>query len=168
MDANTVNQWLTLAANLGVVAGLILVGFQIRQNTRITKAQITNDYYLADMELELVMMGEQPIDPWVKSIYSPDKVTQADVAILDRYFNYGLVQIQRLRKMQELGLADDDWKNGMSYLGWHLGNEIGRRWWKYSKSSYPTDFVKMVDDVLETRHYLANQNLLNSMLSADD
>lgn len=32
------NQWLTLAANLGVIAGLVFLGFEIRQNTNIAKA----------------------------------------------------------------------------------------------------------------------------------
>jgi hypothetical protein len=56
MLTDTVNRWLTLSANVGVIAGLILVAVQIGQNTQITKAQIVNDYYLADMNLELAMM----------------------------------------------------------------------------------------------------------------
>jgi hypothetical protein len=32
------NQWLTLVANLGVIAGLVFLGFEIRQNTNIAKA----------------------------------------------------------------------------------------------------------------------------------
>ena len=32
-DVDKLNRWLTLAANLGVLAGLILVSLQIRQNT---------------------------------------------------------------------------------------------------------------------------------------
>jgi hypothetical protein len=49
-----------LGANIGVIAGLILVAVQINQNTAITKAQMANDYYIADMALELAMMGENP------------------------------------------------------------------------------------------------------------
>jgi hypothetical protein len=32
------NQWLTLAANLGVIAGLLFLAYEIRQNTNIAKA----------------------------------------------------------------------------------------------------------------------------------
>jgi hypothetical protein len=35
---NKANQWLTLVANLGVIAGLAFLGFEIRQNTNIAKA----------------------------------------------------------------------------------------------------------------------------------
>jgi hypothetical protein len=32
------NQWLTFIANLGVIAGLVFLGYEIRQNTNIAKA----------------------------------------------------------------------------------------------------------------------------------
>lgn len=41
MGANSVNkatQWLTLLANLGVIAGLVFLAYEIRQNTNIAKA----------------------------------------------------------------------------------------------------------------------------------
>ena len=96
MNSDQIGRWLTLAANVGVIAGLILVAVQINQNTAITKAQIANDYYIADMTLELAMMGENPADSFNKAVYAPDEITTADAVVLDRYFNYGMVQIQRL------------------------------------------------------------------------
>ena len=168
MDTDKVNRWLTLSANVGVIAGLILVAVQINQYTLITKAQIINDYYLADMELELAMMGDNPAGSWIKAIYTPNDLTNEDAAVVDRYFNYGLVQIQRLEKMHELGLAEDDWEDRFDYLRWHLGNEVGRRWWAYLKEGYPEDFAQSVDKVLITSGDTHNQDLLDSMLRQSD
>lgn len=164
MDTDKLNRWLTLSANIGVIAGLILVAAQINQNTQITKALIANDYYLADMDLELAMMGDEPARSWTKAVYTPDELTNEDAAVIDRYFNYGMVQIRRLQKMNELGLADDDWTDRIDYLDWHLGNEIGRRWWAYSKDSFPEDFRRRVDDVLAIGDDENNQNLLDAMM----
>jgi hypothetical protein len=86
MDTNKVNRWLTLSANVGIIAGLILVAIQINQNTQITKAQIANDYYLADMDLELAMMGDDPARSWTKAVYTPDELNNEDAAVIDRYF----------------------------------------------------------------------------------
>jgi hypothetical protein len=168
MDTDKVNRGLTLGANVGVLAGLILVAFQIHQNTEITKAQITNDYYLADMQLELAMMGDNPATSWTKAIYTPNDLTNVDAAVVDRYFNYGLVQIQRLQKMHELGLADDDWENRIGYLGWHFGNEVGRRWWAYSKEGFPNDFIETVDEVLAIGEHRDNQDLLDALMPQPD
>ena len=35
MDTNRLNNWLTLAANLGVIAGIVFLAFEIRQSNRI-------------------------------------------------------------------------------------------------------------------------------------
>ena len=158
------NSWLTLAANVGVLAGLILVAVQIRQNTRVTKAQMANDWYLADMELELAMMGENPAASWTKAVYSPDELTHQDAAILDRYFNYGLVQLQRLHQMSEWGMADDRWKDRISYLRWHLGNDVGRRWWAHFKDGFPPEFATMVDESLGGSDFRDNQGAIDSIV----
>ena len=43
MTAENTNRWLTLAANLGVIVGIVFLGFEIRQNTNIAKASAYRD-----------------------------------------------------------------------------------------------------------------------------
>ena len=168
MDWSAVNTWLSLGANFGVLAGLLLVAAQIRQNTAITKAQVANDWFVADMQLELSMMGENPAPSWVKAVYTPGDLDEADAAVLDRYFNYGLVQIQRLERMHELGLADDQWRDRIGYLGWHLGNEVGRRWWTHFKPGFSPEFAAMVDEILATSDPRKNRQALDGLRGGPD
>jgi hypothetical protein len=147
-------------ANLAVVAGLVLVAFQIRQNTETTRAQVVNDYFLADMNLELAMMGDNPGEALVKAIYTPESLTPGDAAVLDRYFNYGLVQLERLEQMREHGYGDSQWEDRVSYLRWHLGNEVGRRWWAYVRNSYPPEFATKVDGIIDVD---GNRRLLDAL-----
>lgn len=158
---------MTLGANIGVIAGLILVAVQINQNSAITKAQMANEYYIADMTLELAMMGENPADSFNKAVYAPDEITTADAAVLDRYFNYGMVQIQRLQKMDELGLAYEGWRERVNYLRWHFGNEVGRRWWKEAKNGYPDEFRKYVDEILTENTFSSNQEMLDALMPSE-
>ena len=165
MNRDSITPWLNFAANIAVVAGLILVAVQIRQNTAITRAQVANDYFLADMQLELVMMGDNPAASFVKAVYTPNELTPEDAAIIDRYFNYGLVQIQRLERMNELGLADSWWQNRIDYLRWHLGNDVGRRWWSYSRQFFSADVAAQVDTVLAKNDGVPdNRELLDALL----
>ena len=164
MNSDKLGRWLTLAANFGVIAGLILVAIQINQNTEITKAQIANDYYLADMALELAMMGENPAESFNKAVYAPDEITREDAAVLDRYFNYGMVQIHRLQKMDELGMAYEGWRERVNYLEWHFGNEVGRRWWNEVKEDYPAEFRDYVEKILAEDEYSANREMLDALL----
>jgi hypothetical protein len=164
MNWDKTTRWLTLAANLAVLGGLILVAVQIRQNTAITRAQVANDYFMADMQLELAMMGENPAASWLGAVYTPNELTPQDAAVVDRYFNYGLVQIQRLERMNEMGLADDRWQDRIDYLRWHLGNEVGRRWWAHSRRYYSAEFAARVDSVLaQDTGVSANRELLEAL-----
>jgi len=114
-----------------------------------------NGYYIADMQLEMKMMGENPAQSWTKAVYAPDDLTEVDRAVLDRYFNFGIIQISRLMKMREFGLSEDDLSQRIGYLDWQFGNEVGRRWWNDGLGfcNEPVlaacrDFVAQVNSVL--------------------
>lgn len=51
------------------------------------------------------MMGDDPLESWIKAVHAPDNITRQDAAVLDRYFNFGLVQVRRLRQLQKRVLA---------------------------------------------------------------
>lgn len=50
MDADALNQWLTLVANIGVLAGIIFLAVEVRQNSRNLAAQVRAMFFssLAD------------------------------------------------------------------------------------------------------------------------
>ena len=69
--------------------------------------------------------------------------------------------------MNDLGMADDQWTDRISYLTWHLGNEVGRRWWDGIRGTgtFPEDLVAAVDGILLAADHRDNQNLLDALLS---
>ena len=44
MDKNRLNQWLSLAANLGVIIGIIFLVLELQQNSAIATAQVRLEY----------------------------------------------------------------------------------------------------------------------------
>jgi len=167
MITDKLTRWLTLLANLAVLAGIVLVAIQIQQNTAITKAQMANEYYLLDAQLELAMMGDSPAQSFQKAVYSPDELNEEDAVILDRYFNFGIVQLRRIRKMIELGVADEElYRERVGDLSWHLGNEAGRRWWDQQKKEYVRSRIYSdVDAVLSNSTFQSNKQLIDSILT---
>ena len=43
MDSDRINRWLTLAANIGVIAGIAVLALEMRQNSDLMRAQIAMD-----------------------------------------------------------------------------------------------------------------------------
>ena len=166
MITDKLNRWVTMLVNLSVLAGIVLVAVQIQQNTDITKAQMANEYYLLDAQLELTMMGESPAQSLEKAIYFPDELNQEDAVILDRYFNFGILQLQRIRKMIELGVADEElYQERVGYLRWHLGNEAGRRWSTQYVLGEPNELYRDIETVLSGSDFQINKQVLDAMLT---
>ena len=58
MKLDRLNQWLVLVANLGVVAGFILLAFQLSLNTDAIRLKNATDLIRSSTAMELVYMGE--------------------------------------------------------------------------------------------------------------
>ena len=57
MDRDRLNWWLTLLANLGVLGGLVFVGFEIRQNTSQLRADASYSITASVNELNAALFG---------------------------------------------------------------------------------------------------------------
>ena len=56
MELDKLNRWLALAANIGVIAGIIFLAFEIRVNTRSTQAASIQAASALDQE-HLLLIG---------------------------------------------------------------------------------------------------------------
>ncbi|MFT7689143.1 MAG: hypothetical protein ACI9FB_004509 [Candidatus Azotimanducaceae bacterium] len=94
---------------------------------------------------------------------------QEDAVILDRYFNFGFVQLNRIREMKELGVADEKFlEDRYEYVKWHLGNEAGRRWWAQQKPEGPNEDYDLVNAILSTSDFQSNKRIIDPILMKPD
>jgi len=152
MDADRANSWLSLIANLGIIVGLVLVVFEIRQNSDLLRLQFINDDLLATAESETPMLGDAPAEVMMKSIYSPEEMTYADYRIFDAYLTRKMeLLVRRYRLGQEGILEEDAWKTvGFAY-SWFFGYDLGRLWWKHegrAAYSHIPELVGHVDSIV--------------------
>jgi len=153
MDIDRTNRILTLVANIGILAGMVLVAFEIRQNSDLLRLQFINDDLLATADSETPMLGEDPANVLMRSIYSPDDLTYSDYRVIDAYLTRKMeLLVRRYRLGQEGILEVDAWKTvGFAY-SWFFGYEIGRLWWKHEgRSAYGhiPELVAHVDKVVD-------------------
>jgi hypothetical protein len=59
MDPEKLNRWLTLVANIGVIAGIIFLGVEIRQNSSMIRAQTRTQLAEEVTELFSVNMNDK-------------------------------------------------------------------------------------------------------------
>ncbi len=61
MDTDKLNRWLTLAANTGVLIGIILLVVELDQNREIIRAQTRNEISQGELELLGQIAGNPPL-----------------------------------------------------------------------------------------------------------
>ena len=115
--------WLQVGANIGILAGLILVGLQMQQNERLLKIQLLNQINESAATFETTVGGEDIAAVWAKSVETPDQLTLADMRALEAVLYAPLVQWINLYRLHESGITEDNkWRTEViTNAGYYYG-----------------------------------------------
>lgn len=123
MDLEKLNHWLMLAANIGVIAGIVFLGLEIRQNSEALMAGSRQDLLEADLNL----LNNSILYPKLGDIENHDNLTGEDA--LRRNTNYIMVMRIREYAWQQYNNGVLDKKSLDSYLaplGYVFNSNAGR------------------------------------------
>ena len=144
----TLDQYAAVAEIIGVtlvIASLIYVALQLRQNTEMMRAESRNAIQHSKQQ-ELFMMLQNP-DIW-RGITKQELDDESIRIIL------WLTASLRAREHEWFqfrhGVLDESaWKSYATAIPFALANERPRAWWGGTKPMYEKEFVEMVDGLLE-------------------
>ena len=126
MKTDRVNSWLTLVANVGIVVGLFLVAFQIKQEADLTKVQLFSDHTNSRREWNQAMMGSDPMSVVAKSIERPHELTLAELQIMDMYLIAAINEVRRLELLKNAGLDVDAAVESLQVF--YFGSNFAKAW----------------------------------------
>ena len=151
MNADNVNKWLTLSANIGVVIGLVLLIVEIGQNTEMMRAQINQS------RTDTAISQQQAI---FNSDYIP-----ALLAKRNRGEPFSEEERIRYTTLFRSGNRNQDnnlWQYNQGFLGENIprsirdfaravigGSEIGITTWDSQKYTYTDEYVAFVEEAIE-------------------
>ena len=149
MKLEDISHWFQIAASFGVVFGLSLVYWEIRQSYDITQAQLIDGVYSMMTEQNTASYGEQLHLIFEKACVSPDQLTTSDLFVLDAYF---FDIINRLRRNITINDAtgfyeDEPWRLYTGNISGILRTHAGRYWWQRSRSWLEPDLVEVGDEI---------------------
>lgn len=127
-----VNRWLTLAANLGVLLGLIVLIVEVQQSANLARITLETERSDAQMMFELRMTDPAVAAVWEKSICTPDDLTIAELRIIDGVLASSVMIYDRLLSMMEGKLIDrarleQNIGNTAPFI---FGSPLGKNWWR--------------------------------------
>lgn len=150
MNSSKLSDWLQIVANTGIIAGLLLVGLQLKQNSDLLKTQLLYEESSRLVDLETQVVGETGAEVWAKSISDPENLNLAEQRIMEALLWSYVEQLRSTRLLGELGLLEDaEWKARVaSDTSFYLGNKYGRAWWasfKEGNTVVSADLIREID-----------------------
>lgn len=55
---DTLNKWLNVAANIGVLAGIVFLAYELQQNTLATDLEVASNFQNSFSEIEMLIAGD--------------------------------------------------------------------------------------------------------------
>lgn len=129
MKLERINPWLIALSNLGILAGLILVAIQIRQEIQLTRVQIFSEATNARIEMHESMLGEDPAHVVVKSLIEPEELSLDELRIMDAYLLTAVNEARLRLVLAQEGLRIDSAEEE-NILRFYFGNRFAQAWWR--------------------------------------
>ena len=150
MNLEKLNHWLMLAANLGVIAGIVFLAIEISQNTEMTRAQINQSRTDTALSEQQAVYTSDHIPKMLAMINRGEQLSDEDLIRYERFF-------RAFNRNQDNNL----WQYNEGYLGENVprsirgavreviaGHKLGIATWEAQKYSYTAEYVAFVEDAI--------------------
>ena len=79
MQASRLNEWLNLGASVGVLVGLLVVAYEVRQSGQATFAEMRSNVLSASNEVSVTAYGPEINSLFIKAIEQPDQLSDEEI-----------------------------------------------------------------------------------------
>ena len=150
MNTSKVHDWLQILTSLGVLAGLILVAYEIRQNTGIAVAEASQEAYNGWTQVSSSELETNIGDIYVRSIEDPESLSSADIFKLNAWYTLIMSQYDLSDAIGRFNVAENFVGIDDSDIEYYFMSEFSRVWFEESTNWIRPVNVKKISDFIET------------------
>jgi len=149
------SDWLQIAGFTGVIAGLFMVAFEVRQANHIAKAEAVRSMYEGFDTALVSGISTDIYELYVRAWTNPDDLSIAESMKLADWLTLSLQQYDKQLSMQKLGLMPFDAINSlMTGFDFYFGNQFSRDWYGGAKNWMEPELREAIDRELKVRPLL--------------
>ncbi len=151
MNLDSVNRWLTLVANVGVLAGIIFLAYELQQNTVATRVEAASNFNSSFSEIELFIAGNPEFAELLTQGREGQEIDGPNELRLWVFYNQVLRQWQFTHYQYLSDVFDEDnWQAQRAFMLAVLSGDIGLvDHWRQHKSQYNPDFNTVIDSLID-------------------
>jgi hypothetical protein len=139
---------MTLAANLGVLAGIFLLLVELQQNTESVELQAAQSYVALSHELDFRLVDDPSLIALLLS--SPAERTPEEMLRMDRWYFGALRTWENGYYLHSRGVLDDElWSGQKVFMGDMLRRDDGLRdYYQTNRKYFSESFTAYLDGLL--------------------
>lgn len=152
MDLDTLVAISQLLAAVAVIASLVFLAIQLRQNTKAIRASsIQNLVQSLSANAQTWVENESLVSVALRANINPEQLTDVELATLHFWFVMAIRRFEGVYFQRSLGLVDSAFIEGFerSHIS-IIASKSGRDWWNGAKEIFNSGFVSYVDEQLAT------------------
>ena len=149
MDSEKLNRWMTLGANIGVLAGIIFLAFELRQNTVATQLEAASNFQSSFNEIELLIASNPEFAELLRKGREGEDTSVADQLRLSVFYNNVLRQWQ-FNHFQFLSdvLSAEMWEANRAFMANTIGEDRGLfKHWQENRSYLNPEFNEVIESI---------------------
>ncbi len=133
LNTSKVNEWLQIAASLGVLVGLFVVAYEIRQNTSVTKTEHIRATFEMWMDLSSIELESDVGRTIIKAVEDPDNLSPEDEFKMNSWLNAIASIYEYNNQAEELGIGP----SLKAYLAgdarYYFASRYARQWFERNR-----------------------------------
>ena len=149
MNLDSTNRWLTLVANIGVLAGIIFLAYELQQNTVATKLEAASNFNSSFSEIELFIAGSPEFAELLSRGREGKEITGADQLRLLVFYNQILRQWQftHFQYMSD-AMDEDNWQAQRAFMAEIIRGDLGLlTHWRTFSHQYNSAFNSVLESI---------------------
>ncbi len=148
MDSQKLHDWIQIIGIVAVVASLIYVGLELRQEQRLARADLGSQSFQIAADLHLTLTDPDVAKAWTKMLNNPEDLTASEQRQVD-----GILHAAKTLFMRECYLTDRDVFAECRGLVLNIGpvffaSEYAQSWWRSQRADEPI-LPDWIDDEIE-------------------
>ena len=146
MNSDRLNHWLTLGANIGVLAGIIFLVFELQQNTVATQLEAASTFQNTFSEIELFIAGSPEFSELLHKGREGEEIAPANQIRLSVFYGNVLFSWQFIHFQYLSGAMDEDiWIGTQTKWTRIMTNDRGLfDHWQMSKLEFSPAFNELI------------------------